>query len=220
MLGNHGACFECAHEHAVGDRCLSFHYQPSLWEEIVSSVAGARRLDFQSARLSPVPALAPLTADIQTMMLARREDLEAAVLDVAAAVLNADSDLRMPSPSVSRLDERRVTDAIRIINDSEGEVDSDALTIAALSHLVGMSSYHFLRVFRRIVGSTPHQYIIRQRMHRAATRLLESTVSVSDIAFGAGFGDLSTFNRQFKRLFGVTPRQYRTNRAPGPPKPG
>ena len=43
MLGNPGACFECGHEHGVGDRCLSFHYDPGFFEEIVASVPRARR---------------------------------------------------------------------------------------------------------------------------------------------------------------------------------
>jgi len=38
MLGNPGACFECGHEHGVGDRCLSFHFDPGFFEEIVASV--------------------------------------------------------------------------------------------------------------------------------------------------------------------------------------
>ena len=43
MLGNPGACFECGHEHGVGDRCLSFHFDPEFFEEIVASVPGTRR---------------------------------------------------------------------------------------------------------------------------------------------------------------------------------
>ena len=46
MLGNPGACFECGHEHGVGDRCLSFHFDPGFFEEIVASVPRARGMTF------------------------------------------------------------------------------------------------------------------------------------------------------------------------------
>jgi AraC family transcriptional regulator len=72
-----------------------------------------------------------------------------------------------------------------------------------------MSPYHFLRTFRQVIGMTPHQYILRARLHHAATRLRESTDPVSAIAFRAGFKDLATFNRRFRRLIGMTPSSYR-----------
>lgn len=37
LLGNHGRCFACSHEHATGDRCVSFHFAPEYWEEIVAA---------------------------------------------------------------------------------------------------------------------------------------------------------------------------------------
>jgi len=60
MLGNPGACFECGHEHGVGDRCLSFHFDPGVFEEIVASVPRARRMTFTIPRLAPSEALLPV----------------------------------------------------------------------------------------------------------------------------------------------------------------
>jgi AraC-like DNA-binding protein len=76
-----------------------------------------------------------------------------------------------------------------------------------------MSPYHFLRVFRQVVGMTPHQYVLRTRMHRAAVRLRASNEAISAIAFDAGFNDLSTFNRRFRRIIGTSPSAYRGQRA-------
>ena len=72
-----------------------------------------------------------------------------------------------------------------------------------------MSPYHFLRTFREVVGVTPYQYVLRTRLHRAAVRLRRSSAPISTIAFDAGFNDLSTFNRRFRRLMGSSPRAYR-----------
>jgi AraC family transcriptional regulator len=78
--------------------------------------------------------------------------------------------------------------------------------------VAGMSKYHFLRVFRRLAGVTPHQYLISARMRRAALGLASSRRPVLAIALDAGFGDLSTFNSRFRVTFGLTPTQYRASR--------
>ena len=65
-----------------------------------------------------------------------------------------------------------------------------------------MSPYHFLRTFRAVVGMTPHQFILRTRLNRAAVRLRRTDEHISAIAFAAGFNDLSTFNRRFQRMMG------------------
>jgi AraC-like DNA-binding protein len=56
---------------------------------------------------------------------------------------------------------------------------------------------------------TPHQYVLRTRLYRAAVRLRGSNDPVSAIAFDAGFNDLSTFNRRFRRVMGANPSAYR-----------
>jgi AraC-like DNA-binding protein len=75
-----------------------------------------------------------------------------------------------------------------------------------------MSPYHFLRTFRQLVGMTPHQFVLRTRLHRAAVRLCRSDEAISEVAFGAGFNDLSTFNRRFRRIMGESPSAYRARR--------
>jgi AraC family transcriptional regulator len=81
-----------------------------------------------------------------------------------------------------------------------------------MAAVAGMSKYHFLRVFRRQTGVTPHQYLISARLRRAALALTSSRRPVLEIALDAGFGDLSTFNRRFRVTFGLTPTQYRDMR--------
>jgi len=64
-------------------------------------------------------------------------------------------------------------------------------------------------VFRRFVGMTPHQYVLRARMALAARRLKSSNESILAVALDSGFGDLSTFNARFRATFGTTPSKYR-----------
>jgi AraC family transcriptional regulator len=210
LLGNSRYCFECGHEHGIGDRCLSFHFAPEFLESVAAATPGARRADFSIPRLPPLPALLPVVATAEAARDgADQVELEEAALRLAGAVATtlADTDVKMHAPSWR--DERRITAALRRI---EAEVD-ETLSLAELARTAVMSPYHFLRTFRAVVGVTPHQFILHTRLHRAAVRLCLSTDSISTIAFAAGFGDLSTFNRRFQKLMGSSPSAYRTGRS-------
>ncbi|HYS49930.1 MAG TPA: AraC family transcriptional regulator [Xanthobacteraceae bacterium] len=210
LLGNEGACFECGHEHATGDRCLAFHFAPAHLEEIVAAVPGARRAAFAVPRLPPQPRLMPLIAAAE----AARDDgdgaaFEEIALELAGAVAQALAGTGRAARLPSRSDERRVTGALRRIEAQAHE----PLALADLARETAMAPYHFLRVFRQVVGMTPHQFVLRTRLHRAAVRLRRSDEPISAIAFDAGFNDLSTFNRRFRRIMGTSPGGYRARAA-------
>ena len=211
LLGNHGDCFECGHEHSTGDRCLAFHYEPVQIETIAASVPGVRRAVFALPRLPPLAPLSSLLAAIE----AARDDADAAALDElavrigAAAVASANGDAARARRTPSSRDVRRVADALRRIEDDTGET----LSLAELASDAATSPYHFLRVFRELVGMTPHQYVLHTRLHRAAVRLRRTDEAISAIAFDVGFNDLSTFNHRFRRLIGVSPGVYRARGA-------
>ena len=78
-----------------------------------------------------------------------------------------------------------------------------------LAEVAGLSRYHFLRTFKRITGTTPHQWLLRARLRAAAERLVTTREPVTRIALGVGFADLSNFVRSFRAEFGVSPRRYR-----------
>jgi AraC family transcriptional regulator len=88
----------------------------------------------------------------------------------------------------------------------------DRLDLDNLSALVALSKYHFLRSFKRECGMTPYQYILGRRLRAAAFALLATEAPVARIAFDQGFADLSTFNHTFRRVMGVAPNGYRSNR--------
>jgi AraC-like DNA-binding protein len=73
-----------------------------------------------------------------------------------------------------------------------------------------MSRYHFLRQFAAVFGITPHQYLIRSRLRRAARLLVEDDRPITDIALDAGFADLSNFTRTFAQAAGMPPSRFRS----------
>jgi AraC family transcriptional regulator len=171
------------------------------------TAAGARQTGFAVPRLQPSPKLIPIVATAEAARqvgdVAQFEEL---ALRLAGAVSAALASGRSPRATITRRDERRISAALRRIG---AQVD-EPLSLAALAREAAMSPYHFLRTFRAVVGMTPYQFVLYSRLHRAAVRLRQTADNISDIAFDAGFNDLSTFNRRFRRVMGETLGAYRT----------
>jgi len=209
LLGNPGETFECGHEHAGGDRCLAFHFTAEHLEAVLAGTPGARRAVFAAPRLAPLAALVPLLAVAE----AAAETKDAATIEeiayrLPAAVLTALAGAMPSGRAPTARDEARITAALRRIEEDAAE----KLSVAELASAAAMSPYHFLRTFRQVVGMTPHQFVLRTRLHRAARRLRRSAAPITEIALEAGFNDLSTFNRRFRRLIGAAPSAYRAGR--------
>lgn len=86
------------------------------------------------------------------------------------------------------------------------------LSVPDLAQVVGMSQYYFSKLFKMSTGTTPHQYLMRQRVQRAQEHLRESQTALAEIATLVGFETQSHFTSVFRRLVGVTPKRYRKTR--------
>src|SRR5258708_2029056 len=114
LLGNQGACFECGHDHGVGDRCISFHFEPGYFEQILSAVPGARKLDFDAPRLAPHPSTLALIVEAEQPAQAPA-CLEEIVLELAVAPALASVNVgRHDRPPADR-SARRMGEMIRFI---------------------------------------------------------------------------------------------------------
>jgi AraC family transcriptional regulator len=84
-------------------------------------------------------------------------------------------------------------------------------TLEQIAAVARLSAYHFARQFKAATGLPPHQYVIMRRVERAR-QLLQGggDLPLAEVAASAGFSDQSQFSHHFKRLVGVTPRQFRT----------
>ncbi|MBW3093605.1 helix-turn-helix transcriptional regulator [Bifidobacterium sp. 82T10] len=93
---------------------------------------------------------------------------------------------------------------------------SEPLPIEELAGLAYMSEYHFIRVFKKETGYTPHAYIIDSRMHAAKYLLLNSDATLKQLCDECGFTDPSAFCAAFKRKTGMSPMEFRQHGAPAP----
>ncbi len=72
-----------------------------------------------------------------------------------------------------------------------------------------LSPFHFHRSFTQVFGETPHAYLTRHRLERAAHLLKQSNLSVTNICLETGFESLGSFSSLFSRRFGSSPRKFR-----------
>src|SRR5262249_18015533 len=102
-------------------------------------------------------------------------------------------------------DRRRAVEAALFLDANAHE----PLDLETTAREAGLSPFHFLRMFSRTIGVTPHQYLVRARLRRAARLLADRDRAITDVALDVGFGDLSNFVRTFHRAAGVSPRGFR-----------
>jgi len=86
---------------------------------------------------------------------------------------------------------------------------SDTISLEDLASVAGVSRFHFHRQFKKSLGVTPHDYILRARIERAKGLLLESDLTVGEVSGAVGFVDQSHFSHTFRRLTAMTPRNFR-----------
>ena len=84
---------------------------------------------------------------------------------------------------------------------------ADSINLNDIAEESYFSKYHFIRLFKRIYGKTPHQYLTYVRIERAKD-LLKTMTLVSEVCSAVGFDSISSFTDLFKRLVGQTPSAY------------
>jgi AraC family transcriptional regulator len=202
LVGRPGDEYTATHEHrAGGDECLSFRVSPELLDDVGVPDAAWRRLS-----LPPLPELVVL-GELAAAAVEGRTDV--GVDEVALAFLARFAQATNGRPIELRppgaRDRRRAVDAALWL-DAHAHEPVDLRTAA---RHVGLGAFHFLRLFSAVVGATPHQYLVRARLRRAARLLAGRDVGIGEVAFEVGFGDLSNFVRTFRRAAGVSPRRFR-----------
>ena len=86
---------------------------------------------------------------------------------------------------------------------------ANEVSVAKLAKTVGLSQYYFSKLFKTSTGTTPHQYVMRQRVERAQELLCEGQTALVNVATQVGFETQSHFTNVFRHIVGVTPKHYR-----------
>jgi len=207
LLCTAGTCFECGHDHGQGDVCVSLQFRDDRLQHALASLRGVAPEAFPSHRLPPLNATLPWA--VRCMALRESgEDAYALAMEVLMGMLclahTTGTPARLPGLELA------------IVSAQAKAIDAaphEDWSLDALQARSGLGPFVLLRAFRRLLGVTPYQYVLRQRLQSAAGMLLRDRRPVQNVALECGFGDLSEFHRRFRRVFGTTPARYRDHYA-------
>ena len=201
LVGFPGDEYVCTHDHVCGDECLSFFLEPELVETI-----GGRREAWRVGAAPPLPELMVL-GELAQAAADGRSDIALDEIGhlFASRFVDAVSERTRKPVAIKARDRRRAVETAQWI-----EANSDqAIDLDAAAKQAGISPFHFLRLFSKVLGVTPHQYLVRSRLRHAARLLSDEDIAITDIAYDVGFGDLSNFVRTFHRAAGLSPGAFR-----------
>jgi AraC family transcriptional regulator len=206
-----GSSVVCSRQGSVDS--LLIYLEPSL----VARVA-AESFEFDPTR-TVVPPVHGLNApELRSTMLAVDAELKSggvggslmaeSLANVLAVHLirHTTGARRLPASADGVLPHRKLRTVIEYIMENlEGSP-----TLEQMAAVVHISPYHFARQFKAATGLPPHQYVVARRVERAQHLLrAHDELGLADVALRVGFSDQSQFSLHFKRIVGVTPRQFR-----------
>jgi len=99
----------------------------------------------------------------------------------------------------------------RVLELVEANLQHD-LSLQEMADAAGLSVWHFSQLFRKSMSTTPHQFLMRQRVERAKDMLRDPSVKVADVAFACGFKTQQHLARAFRNAFDVSPTEYQRKR--------
>ncbi|MDP3387316.1 MAG: helix-turn-helix transcriptional regulator [Eubacteriales bacterium] len=106
-----------------------------------------------------------------------------------------------------------IDDYKRLINKTEDYIETNLdkrITLTDVANNANFSEYHFHRIFSKFSNETLKQFITRIKMERSAIYLaINSDISITEIAFQYGYSCSSSYNKVFKKHYGVSPTEFR-----------
>jgi AraC-like DNA-binding protein len=197
--------------HGAGGRIATFEVHPHFFEEVVRR-AGIPASTFGSLPPARFAINRQVDALCQLLMWETEKGGSGNPLyfeSLATALLVAvtfQSDPRLPDAGNLEAQNRRLQRAIALM---KANFRSN-VTLEQVARAACLSAFHFHRLFRRVMGLTPYQYLLRCRLHHAQQLLtvVGEEHSLADVAMESGFADQAHFCRHFRRAYGVSPLEF------------
>ncbi|MGL1892969.1 MAG: AraC family transcriptional regulator [Spirochaetaceae bacterium] len=150
-----------------------------------------------------------LSSSIEFMNLYNSIQSEADLLEKESNLLQFVGELTKYTSENSAVVSKHEPNIIKIGTDLLRENLDQKISLEEISNVVGLSKYHFLRVFKKNTGTSPHIYRMQKRIEKAKVHLLEGKPLIQ-IALETGFSDQSHLSNKFREYTGATPKQYFT----------
>lgn len=202
ILGNRGEHFSCRSRDCVGNRRQVVYFRQDFLAAVAED-CGLPSARFQVVAIPPGRFSAAVFGGMRRLAL-HRDDHEEAAYELAQTALHV-SRPRIAQLSVSSRNQQRVLSIVRHLE----RYYHEPCSLKTLAGLARLSPCYFLRVFRKVTGQSPAQYVMNARLRAAANDLLTTHAPVGEIALKTGFNDISHFNASFRTVFGRSPTHWR-----------
>lgn len=200
---------------ALGDVCLMLGFSASglagLLPEAIARDGFDDRVFEDHALLPPAVVLGARCLHRRLRQGADDDALatEETVLALLAGALGAARRERRRPRTVGAFDPRARLRPVERAKEAITVQPEQPWTLQALAEVASVSPYHLAHAFRREVGTSLHQYVLRARLARALDRVVGSEDDLTAVALDSGFSSHSHFTARFRAHFGVTPRALR-----------
>jgi len=205
---NHGPA-EVAHQH----RIIALQLTPHLLQEIASLLGrNNRTVEFENH-----PVLFDLHMDnLINMFIDESQNKQAGyefILEHLSSLLGATilrtlkNNIHISDKNITSIGKREINQAIEFLH---ANFNQD-FSLSEIANLVGLSKYHFIRVFKKETGKTPYQYYIDIKIEKAIELIKTHKYTITEICFICGFKDHSHFSRVFLNKTGTTPSYFKAH---------
>lgn len=183
-------------------RCLNI--EPAVMRRYAAEMTGHDAMPRFTTHVLFQNELVETLQELHDLILAERQDFckEELLLVLLEQLISEHSDTER-----TNAEQEQIAEITRVCAYIESHY-MDSIALNELSDLVSLSKYHLLRLFTRQKGISPYRYLETIRINHAK-RLLEQGLFPMEVAARTGFSDQSHFTNFFKKLIGLTPRQYR-----------
>jgi AraC family transcriptional regulator len=211
LLANPGQHYEISHDHGGRDHCLIFRFDEIAIDEIAGQYARSTvSRYFARSVLPPIPRVDALRHLAEQRLASGGPSLGLEELGLALAGCALEHTVANPRRAPLSTQHRgRTRDTIFAALDHLERTATEDVRLSDVADVVGLSPFHFLRLFKRETGVTPYRYLMQARVRKAVALLRDTRWPVTRIAFAVGFGDLSNFINFFRREIGCSPSRFR-----------
>ncbi len=200
------------------DRII-IQFDLSLFEEIANNISSRRLLN----------PLITSSAPRDSNAFSVHEYFEHNILDISKEIKHKDSGYEffiaarlcnlaagmiryIPNEKLCSAEKNKQMAKIELLEKITNYIDrnlNEEISLLEVSKHVNFSMYHFTRFFKEATGMTFWTYLNNYKVSKAANRLINSSDSITEIAFKSGFNSIKTFNRVFKQVRGCSPSEFK-----------
>lgn len=199
----------CAKQYAINQNYWAVFISHEFLKALALAIYGKGKIEFENRFHSLIPSFLPLVKiyadESQNKEAGSKLMLETLSTQISVILMRHLRSNCLFKRFDSRSSEDRINKSVELLRDCFDE----KITLDDLAAVAQMSPYHFLRLFKKYTGKTPHQYLTELRIEKVKHLLISSRLSITDICHRCGFDYGNHFSAVFKRSVGLSPRDFR-----------